>query len=187
MFLTLISSQQANIIIDWGGRARLTEYGLAPINSGHNFNVAATPGAVVTSRWLAPEILTPPHKGCDAQVMESKPADVFAFAMLAIEVFTGEVPFGEQKDGEVVLRILRGGRPEMPANSQAVGLTADMWKLLESCWQQNPKKRPTMEEVVKRWEKFVEPDNNDNNILTECVEITLVFRTDPILNFLWST
>jgi len=94
-------------------------------------------------------------------VMESKAADVFAFAMFAVEVFTGKIPFEEQKNEAVVLRISRGGRPEMPANAQAVGLTAEMWKLLESCWNQSPKKRPAMDEVVRRWRKFVE-NINDN-------------------------
>jgi len=107
-------------------------------------------------------------------VMESKPADVFAFGMFAVEVFTGKIPFEEQKNEAVVLQISRGGRPVMPTNAQAVGLTTEMWKLLESCWQQNPKKRPTMDEVVRRWEAFVEHED-DNEIITECVKITSVF------------
>ena len=106
--------------------------------------------------------------------MESKPADVFAFGMFAVEVFTGKIPFKEHKNEAVVLRISQGGRPEMPENAQAVGLTNDMWRVLEDCWQQNPKKRPTMEEVAKRWQKFVEYDNNGNNLVTEYVQITLV-------------
>ena len=108
-------------------------------------------------------------------VMESKAADVFAFGMFAVEVFTGKIPFDEQKNEAVVLQISRGGRPTMPPNAQAVGLTGEMWKLLESCWQQNPKKRPTMEEVVRRWETFVEHDD-DNDIITECVQITQVIQ-----------
>lgn len=152
----------------------MTEYGLAPVNSDPSFTVAATPGAVGSSRWLAPEIINPPRKGNDTLVMESKPADVFAFGMFAVEVFTGKIPFEEQKNEAVVLQISRGGRPVMPANAQAVGLTSEMWKLLESCWQQNPKKRPTMDEVVRRWEAFVEHNDDGNEIITECVGITSV-------------
>ena len=120
--------------------------------------------------------------------MESKAADVFAFAMFAIEVFTGKIPFEEQKNEAVVLRISQGGRPEMPENAQAVGLTDEMWKILDSCWQQNPKKRPTMEEVVRRWQKLVEHDNN-NSVVTECVQIvnTSDFVYGLIFNLPWST
>ena len=170
----LIPRRQANVIIDERGRARLTEYGLAPINSDPRFTVEATPGAVGTCRWLAPEIITPAHKSMP--VMESKAADVFAFGMLAVEVFTGKIPFEGQKNEVVVLRISRGGRPEMPENAQAVGLTNEMWKLLESCWNQNPKRRPAMEDVVRRWQRFVENDNN-NNVATECVQITLLISS----------
>ena len=71
----------------------------------------------------------------------------------------------------------------MPDNAQAVGLTDEIWKILESCWQQNPKKRPTMEEVVRRWQNLVE---RGNSVVTEWVQITnpsdLVLG--PILNFL---
>ena len=172
----LIPWRQANVVVDRRGRARLTEYGLAPIISDPSFTVAATPGAVGTSRWLAPEIITPPRKAIGMPVMESKPADVFAFAMFAVEVFAGRIPFEEQKNEAVVLRISQGGRPEMPENAQAVGLTDEMWKVFESCWQQNPKIRPTIEEVVRRWQKLVEHTDNGKNGVTECVRIVLAVR-----------
>ena len=114
--------------------------------------------------------------------MESKAADVFAFGMFAVEVFTGRIPFEEQKNEAVVLRILRGGRPEMPENGQAVGLTDEMWKLLESCWQENPRKRPAMEEVVRRLQRFVD----DSNVATECVRITPPTRSSYSAPFLTS-
>ena len=156
---------------------------MAPINSDPSFTVAATPGAIGTSRWLAPEIITPARKGSsNMPVMESKAADVFAFGMFAVEVFTGKIPFEEQKNEAVVLRISRGGRPEMPENAGAVGLTGEMWNLLENCWQQNPKKRPTMEMVVKRWEGFVE-NNGDNKGVIKCVQITLIILTPSSLPF----
>ena len=100
--------------------------------------------------------------------MESKPADVFAFAMFSVEVFTGKIPFEKQKNEAVALLVFRGSRPEMPENAQAVGLTSEMWKLLEICWQRNPKKRPTIEEVIRRWQKFIGNDYG-NDVVTECV------------------
>ena len=163
----------------------MTEYGLAPVNSDPIFTVAATPAAIGTSRWLAPEIINPPPKNSGTLVMETKSADVFSFAMLAVEVFTGDAPFWELKNEAVAPRILQGGRPEMPANAQAVGLTDEMWRLLESCWQENPKKRPTMEEVVRRWGEFVEPNGDENGIITECVQITQAIWNGTILSFPW--
>ena len=171
--IMLILWRQANVVIDTRGRARLTEYGLAHTNHHPTFTAAATPGAVGTSRWLAPEIVNPPRKGGNMPVWESKAADVFAFGMLAVEVFTGKIPFEEQKSEAVALCISQGGRPEIPENAPVVGLTGEMWKLLEGCWQQNPKKRPTIEEVVRRWRKFVENDDGSGGVI-KCVQTTLV-------------
>lgn len=148
---------------------------MAPINSDPSFTVAATPGAVGASRWSAPELINPVRKGNTPLVIESKAADVFAFAMLAAEVFTGKIPFEGQKNEAVLLRISRGGRMVMPGNPQAVGLTTEIWKLLGSCWNQDPKKRPTIEDIVKRWRGFAE--NSNNNVVLECVQAPLVIRT----------
>ena len=164
--IVLILRSQANIVVDRQGRARLTEYGLAPINSDPSFTVAATPGDVGTSRRLVPERITPTRKGAATLALESKGADVFAFAMLAMEIFTGKIPFEEQKNEAAVLRISQGGGPAMPLNSRDVGLTAEMWGVLDECWQQVPKKRPTMSDVVRRWQKFLGDINGDDGLIS---------------------
>ena len=164
--ILLIPWPQSNVVIDHMGRALVTEYGLAPIICGPSFTATATPHAVGNTRWLAPEIMAPSRKPEATPVVESKAADVFAFSMFAVEVLTGRVPFEGLGNGEVVLHILRGGRPQMPTNAQEVGFTHEMWKFLESCWHQNPKKRPTMRDVVMRWQRFVE-----DSVITECVKI----------------
>ena len=119
-------------MVDRWGRARLAEYGPEPINSDHSFTVAATPGAVRTSKWLESEIITPTRKGAAMPVMKSKAADVFAFAMLAVEVFTGNIPFEEQNNEAVVLRTSQGGRPATPPTARDVGLTVEMWRFLRA-------------------------------------------------------
>ena len=58
----LILWRQANVIVDEHGHPRLTEYGLAPINSNPRFAAAADPRAVGASRLLAPEIINPSRK-----------------------------------------------------------------------------------------------------------------------------
>ena len=105
-------------------------------------------------------------------VMESKAADVFAFAMVAVEVYTGEVPFQGDPPAMAASRVLKGGRPEMPRDAEQMGLTNDIWEFLERCWHQNPKKRPTMKEVVRKWQRFV--DSEDAGVANET-------RTFPVL------
>ena len=102
---------------------------------------------------------------------ESKPADVFSFGMLAMEIFTGQIPFVEQENAtEVVFQILRGDRPKMPKNAREVGLTVEIWNLIESCWRQDPKRRPTIEEIVARLQELVNK-TKDNVGVSKCVRI----------------
>ena len=125
---------------------------MAPVNTSSGLTVASpTTG---NSRWLAPEIIDPPPDAAEV-IVESKPADIFAFAMLAMEVFTGRLPFEGLSDTGAASRILDGGRPELPPNAEDVGLTAQIWELLGKCWLGNPTKRPTIDEVVAKWGRLL--------------------------------
>ena len=90
------------------------------------------------------------------KVFESKAADVFAFAMLAVEIFTGRVPFEGQGNSTAVCRIHSGDRPEFPQNGLDVGLTEPMRRLIQKCWNADPTKRPTIDDVVREWGGLLE-------------------------------
>lgn len=148
----------ADVLVDINGSVRLTGFGLAPIISGPGFTTNATPDAVRSCRWMAPELINPCETGTAMCMVESKPADAYALGMVAYEVLTGMRPFEGLRDEAVILHVLKGGRPEFPANAQEIGLSVQMWDLLSGCWDSDPKKRPTMKEVARRWEKFTEDD-----------------------------
>ena len=78
----------------------------------------------------------------------SKAADVFAFGMVAAEVFTGERPFEGKSDSGAAHQILEGERPDLPQDATHIGLTAQMRELLQMCWHKDPAERPTIDEVV---------------------------------------
>ncbi|KAF9646166.1 kinase-like protein [Thelephora ganbajun] len=154
----------ANVLISKSGKAQVCDYDLSPVMSNPIFTIAATPGVAGSSRWLAPEIIDPPRKTGSKPLAASKPADVFAFAMLAVEVFTGNVPFGNMRNELAVIHIAHGKRPTKPQAVEQLGLTAEMWKFIEKCWNANANKRPTIDEVVGTWEGFVNGDNNRSSI-----------------------
>ena len=144
------------MIISETGKAQICDYGLTPIISNPTLTVVMTGGVVTSPRWLAPEIIKPPSETSSKPITASKPADVFAFAMLAVEVFTGKVPFdGNTDNGPVAIQIIRGKRPSKPQDAEQLGLTAEMWKFIETCWSGDPGERPTIDEVVRTWEGFV--------------------------------
>ena len=151
---------------------RLSDYGLMPIQSNHAFMVAATPGVVGISRWLAPELIDPPRKRGYHQPMATEQADIFAFAMLVIEVFTGELPFGDVRHESAILKIVRGQRPEKPHES--CGLTPEIWKFLQKCWHQHPTKRPHISAVVSAWRGF---DSRERFVTFNGI----VLHPDPLL------
>jgi hypothetical protein len=125
-----------------------------PIQSNHAFMVAATPGAVGISRWLAPELINPPRKKGYRQPAGTEQADIFAFAMLAVEVFTGELPFGDVRHETAILMIARGQRPEKPQGAGSRGFTPEIWRFIQKCWHQNPVKRPDIKTIVIAWQEF---------------------------------
>ena len=116
--------------------------------------IAATPGVVGISRWLAPELINPPRKKGHRQPAGTEQADIFAFAMLAIEVFAGDLPFGDVRHETAILMIARGHRPEKPRDAECRGLTPEIWKFIQRSWHQNPTKRPNINAVVAAWRTF---------------------------------
>jgi len=143
-----------NVLISQSGHACLSDYGLMPVQANHAFMVAATPGVVGISRWLAPELINPPRKKGRRQPAGTKQADIFAFAMLVIEVFAGELPFGDVRHETAILMIAQGKRPEKPSGAESRGFTTEIWRFTQRCWQQNPTKRPGINTVVNAWQDF---------------------------------
>ncbi|KAF9646101.1 kinase-like protein, partial [Thelephora ganbajun] len=141
----------ANVLISESGKAQICDYGLSPIIS----SPIADLGVTASSRWLASEIIDPPSEANSKPLAGSKSADVFAFAMLAVEVFSGRTPFEDVNNALAGIRILEGKRPAKSQAGEQLGLTAEMWKLIEKCWNASPNKRPTIDEVVGTWEGFV--------------------------------
>jgi len=115
-------------------------------------------------------------------VMESKAADVFAFGIFAAELYTGAAPFEKETSAVAAQNHGKGKRPEMSEDARQRGLTDEIWELLESCWEQKPKKRPAMEEVVRRWQGFV-GNNVDSDGVIGCVQITLAIRGSSSVPF----
>lgn len=149
--VTLIKSIQANVLISESGNAQVCDYGLTAFTSGTSFAIAATPGPVGSSRWAAPEILNPPNSSNPS--IASKPADVFAFAMLAVEVYTGELPYGDVENiWPLLLKVIDGKRPDKPKTNE---ITKNIWKSIEKCWSQDPKRRPGIDQVVSTWKRLV--------------------------------
>ena len=88
-------------------------------------------------KYLAPEILTNLEYG--------KPSDVYAFSLLMFEIMTEQTPFNDlvSKD-DIILNVSEKGiRPIFETK-----IPSCYQNLIEKCWSQNPKERPTFDEIM---------------------------------------
>lgn len=79
-------------------------------------------------------------------------SDVWSFAMVALEILSGEQPFGYiQGDAVVQHEVYLGKIPQRPGRDvTARGLSGDLWTLMKRCWNKNPQSRPSMTEIKEK-------------------------------------
>jgi serine/threonine protein kinase len=96
-----------------------------------------------TGFWRAPEILQAVKNGTLTSNTFTKMADVYSYAMTYYEVLTGLFPFNDllKTDYDGVL----GKKPVLPDH-----VDPDTRKLLDECWDLDPLKRPTFDDIHKR-------------------------------------
>ncbi|KAL0961021.1 hypothetical protein HGRIS_006013 [Hohenbuehelia grisea] len=133
----------SNILVNDAGTACLSDIGISLIPIPPTWTLDTT----LYSRWLAPEIILP--GSADHSIgLASPEADVYSFAMTAIEMTTGRRPFSHRSSHiPVVLDVIRGKRPRRPTLAEAPQMTDDLWELVTSCWAQDPESRPLISEV----------------------------------------
>ncbi|KAH9977164.1 kinase-like domain-containing protein [Lactifluus volemus] len=127
------TSSQKNVLIDGNGKTFVC---------GFNLSGYLKPSFDITrARWFSPERMTP--QGFNPP---TEKGDVWSFGSLGIEVFTGKDPYSSHKDFYVPV-LLNGGTPPADRGSTTVEMSSNIWDLLESCWQADPTKRPSMSDI----------------------------------------
>ena len=90
-----------------------------------------------TPLWMAPELFEGRQY--------DKSIDVYAFAMILYQLITNQMPFGGHiQTGELMDKIFKRERPEIPATIPEI-----FRQLLNRCWAQNPKERPSFDEIIE--------------------------------------
>ncbi|KAF9256235.1 kinase-like protein [Marasmius fiardii PR-910] len=133
-----------NILITPEERACIGDFGLSRVSDTHALKLTSTTGhSKGTTRWLAPELLS-----SDPSSSSSSRSDIYAFACVCYEIFTGSVPFFEIRyDGGVILAIASAQRPTRPSNM--ILLTDEMWNIMTDCWNHDPQLRPAASKVLE--------------------------------------
>ncbi|KAK1219489.1 hypothetical protein PQX77_017803, partial [Marasmius sp. AFHP31] len=148
--------QPENILVDGHGNCRLANFGLAKdaadISTLGNFasSDSRLKGAI---RYTAPELLRKENEG-----IPYFPAgrDIYAYGCTMYEVFTGKPPFGHLDwDAAIIDLVVRGYRPSRPTD--AVWCSDKVWLLIEQCWSQDERSRPSAEAICAKLEEILGP------------------------------
>lgn len=132
----------ANILVDAAGHARLADFGLSVVMRGvdsTHHKVDSEKGGG-TKRWMSPEL----HR--ERPALRTAQSDIYAFAMVMHEIFSGGIPFPLiYHNTEVKEQVVANGmRPDRPTNAEDVGLTDRVWNLMTDCWSSEPEHRPSI-------------------------------------------
>ncbi|KAL2917408.1 hypothetical protein HK105_203073 [Polyrhizophydium stewartii] len=127
-----------NVLIDKHGDVLIADFGLALIKESTSADTVRRGGAL---RWIAPERYSRGYK-------LAPPYDVFAFAMTALQILTGQPPFADEPHAEVVAMWIRDGeRPDRPD-----GIPDALWSVIVDSWSHDATQRPSFREIVRRLE-----------------------------------
>ncbi|CCO33377.1 Serine/threonine-protein kinase TNNI3K [Rhizoctonia solani AG-1 IB] len=137
-----------NVLITDSGGAILGGFGLTKaLESVENTKLppAVMTGRTESQRWLAPEMFVddPPLR---------TPCDVWGWAMAALEIISGSIPYHMHKQAmNIILKVNEGPprRKDYAGFNRYAHRPDETWALLERCWAEEPESRPTMDEIVK--------------------------------------
>ncbi|CCM04105.1 uncharacterized protein FIBRA_06265 [Fibroporia radiculosa] len=155
----------SGILIDKDWHARLFGFGLMDIvDDSDQVSSVSCSSLRESLRWLAPELIwklsddiwRSRDEASEAEFFDRKgtarpsyASDVYAFSMVMYEVFSGNIPFYDQKsDGGVVRTIMSGGYPAFE-ETWTSRLPDSMLDLMKECWATKPAERPSLQGVLE--------------------------------------
>ncbi|TFK43201.1 kinase-like domain-containing protein [Crucibulum laeve] len=135
-----------NILVNDEWQACLADFGLTIVSEA---TVATfTSHTHGSTRWMAPELHDPESFNLLRSV-RTPASDIYSFACVCLEIFTGRAPFHDTPNNTtVILKVLKGQRPKRPRTAGQRAMPDETWKLVERCWSHQPWYRPTTREVV---------------------------------------
>ncbi|KAK7008145.1 kinase-like protein [Favolaschia claudopus] len=135
----------SNILISDEGNACLSDFGLATMIPDTDSTIAmlsSSSSHAGSVRWFAPELIRPTSFGLE-RFLRTTASDVYAYALVCIELYTNEPPFSHLIDSAVLLGVIDGMRPGRPSS-----MSTPLFEMVTSAWAGDFHIRPNSREVV---------------------------------------
>lgn len=131
---------------------KIADFGLSKIINGvtESLRIQSQAGFKGSYLYSAPEVCG--HENY------SEASDVYSFSMIVYEIMNVENSFDSKNFFDLLKKISEGFRPKIDE------IVPDCYReLIEDCWSQDPKERPTFDEIVDRL-------RNNHDFITSLVD-----------------
>jgi len=142
----------ANVLVSRSGEPLLADFGLSRMTESFwSKGFYTTEASRHSTRWLPHEYY---YIGETEKFRPNPKSDVWAFGMTLLELLTCKVPYAHiRNDGALQRAIVNGVLPEEPKYEDPISddakLKHDVWSLCCKCWDLDPEKRLSMQDVLR--------------------------------------
>ncbi|CAA0840746.1 Protein kinase superfamily protein [Striga hermonthica] len=129
-----------NLLVDKNWTVKVCDFGLSRFKAN---TFISSKSAVGTPEWMAPEFLR--GEPCNEK------SDVYSFGVILWELVTMQQPWNELSHAQVVGAVgFQNRRLTIPQNTSPI-----LVSLMESCWADDPRQRPSFIEIVDTLKKLL--------------------------------
>ncbi|CAB4444296.1 unnamed protein product [Rhizophagus irregularis] len=147
--ITMIKKMHSDNVFIHQKKIKLADFGLSRkiANSSNNSKMF---GSI--------PYVDPKKLNCQQNYKLNEKSDVYSFGVLMWQISSGKQPYGDNYDVSLALSIIDGKREEI-----IDGTPAEYSKLYTECWENEPNKRPDMQDIVSTLKAIISPKQNDTN------------------------
>ncbi|XP_005375905.1 PREDICTED: receptor-interacting serine/threonine-protein kinase 4 isoform X1 [Chinchilla lanigera] len=142
----------ANILLDAHYHVKISDFGLAKCTGLSHSHDLSMDGLFGTIAYLPPERIREKSRLFDTK------HDVYSFAIVIWGVLTQKKPFADEKNIlHIMVKVVKGHRPELPPVCRPrPRACANLLHLMQRCWHEDPKERPSFQEITSETEDLCE-------------------------------
>ncbi|KAG0707782.1 kinase-like domain-containing protein [Suillus ampliporus] len=133
-----------NVLVDERKNACLADFGISRSDDTRQILDSSKVGRRETLNWTAPEIIL----GNSETLRMTLETDMYAFACVLYEIYTGNIPFYGESINYMIDCLRARKRPSLE------GLKEPITRLIEECWQDDPRQRMKAPDVVEALRKM---------------------------------